>query len=68
VIYQSDLHAARVLYDISECRDRYLARPALVNHAQHVIKAKTVAIVDDSTAYGQKVAKNLKLQAKADGI
>ena len=42
--------------------------PALANYAQKDLKAKTVAIVDDATAYGQGLANEFEKQAKADGL
>jgi len=42
--------------------------PALANYASKKLKAKTVAIVDDATAYGQGLANEFEKQAKADGI
>jgi branched-chain amino acid transport system substrate-binding protein len=42
--------------------------PALANYATNVLKAKSVAIVDDSTAYGQGLASQFEKQAKANGM
>jgi branched-chain amino acid transport system substrate-binding protein len=42
--------------------------PALANFAKNVLKSKSVAIVDDSTAYGQGLAAEFEKQAKANGI
>jgi branched-chain amino acid transport system substrate-binding protein len=42
--------------------------PALANYASKNLKAKTVAIVDDATAYGQGLANEFEKQAKADGM
>jgi len=42
--------------------------PALANYASKNLKAKTVAIVDDATAYGQGLANEFEKQAKANGI
>ncbi|OTP74116.1 Leucine-, isoleucine-, valine-, threonine-, and alanine-binding protein [Caballeronia sordidicola] len=42
--------------------------PALANYAQRVLKSKTVAIVDDSTAYGQGLANQFEASAKANGM
>ncbi|MGF7128873.1 branched-chain amino acid transport system substrate-binding protein [Paraburkholderia sp. EB58] len=42
--------------------------PALANYAQKDLKAKTVAIVDDATAYGQGLANEFEKQAKTDGL
>jgi branched-chain amino acid transport system substrate-binding protein len=42
--------------------------PALANYAQKDLKAKTVAIVDDATAYGQGLANEFEKQAKVDGL
>src|ERR1700686_1116822 len=42
--------------------------PALANYAARSLKAKSVAIVDDATAYGQGLANEFKKQAKADGM
>ncbi|MDE1179092.1 branched-chain amino acid ABC transporter substrate-binding protein [Paraburkholderia sp.] len=42
--------------------------PALANYAKATLKAKSVAIVDDATAYGQGLANEFEKQAKADGL
>lgn len=42
--------------------------PALANYAEHTRKAKSVAIVDDATSYGQGLADEFEKQAKLDGI
>lgn len=42
--------------------------PALANYAERRLKAKSVAIVDDATAYGQGLADEFEKQGKADGI
>ncbi|WP_347557000.1 branched-chain amino acid ABC transporter substrate-binding protein [Robbsia sp. KACC 23696] len=42
--------------------------PALANYASKNLKAKTVAIVDDATAYGQGLADQFEKQAKANGL
>jgi branched-chain amino acid transport system substrate-binding protein len=42
--------------------------PALANYASKSLKAKSVAIVDDATAYGQGLANEFEKQAKADGL
>ncbi|MFC0402417.1 branched-chain amino acid ABC transporter substrate-binding protein [Paraburkholderia rhizosphaerae] len=42
--------------------------PALANYAVKTLKAKTVAIVDDSTAYGQGLATEFEKQARANGL
>ncbi len=42
--------------------------PALANYASKTLKARSVAIVDDATAYGQGLADEFEKQAKADGI
>ncbi len=42
--------------------------PALADYAAKTLKAKTVAIVDDATAYGQGLANEFEKQAKADGL
>lgn len=42
--------------------------PALANYAAKNLKAKSVAIVDDATAYGQGLANEFEKQAKADGM
>jgi branched-chain amino acid transport system substrate-binding protein len=42
--------------------------PALANYAAKNLKAKSVAIVDDATAYGQGLANEFEKQAKANGI
>ncbi|MGF6932229.1 branched-chain amino acid transport system substrate-binding protein [Paraburkholderia sp. UCT70] len=42
--------------------------PTLADYAAKTLKVKTVAIVDDSTAYGQGLAVEFEKQAKADGI
>lgn len=41
--------------------------PALANYAVKVLKVRTVAIVDDSTAYGQGLASQFEKGAKAQG-
>ena len=42
--------------------------PALADYAMKSLKIKTVAIVDDATAYGQGLAVEFEKRAKADGI
>jgi branched-chain amino acid transport system substrate-binding protein len=42
--------------------------PALANYATKGLKAKSVAIVDDATAYGQGLANEFEKQAKANGV
>jgi branched-chain amino acid transport system substrate-binding protein len=42
--------------------------PTLADYAAKTLKVKSVAIVDDSTAYGQGLAVEFEKQAKADGI
>ena len=42
--------------------------PALANYASTHLKAKTVAIVDDATAYGQGLADQFEKHAKAIGL
>ena len=42
--------------------------PALANYASKGLKAKSVAIVDDATAYGQGLANEFEKQAKANGV
>ncbi|PXW28446.1 branched-chain amino acid ABC transporter substrate-binding protein [Paraburkholderia caballeronis] len=42
--------------------------PTLADYAANTMKIHTVAIVDDSTAYGQGLAVEFEKQAKADGI
>ena len=42
--------------------------PALANYAAASQKAKSVAIVDDASAYGQGLADEFEKQAKTDGI
>lgn len=42
--------------------------PSLANFASKSLKVKTVAIVDDATAYGQGLATEFEKGAKADGI
>jgi len=42
--------------------------PTLADYAAKTLKVKTVAIVDDSTAYGQGLAVEFEKQAKANGI
>ncbi|WP_420814735.1 branched-chain amino acid ABC transporter substrate-binding protein [Paraburkholderia susongensis] len=42
--------------------------PALAEYAQKVLHAKSVAIVDDSTAYGQGLANEFEKTAKAGGV
>jgi branched-chain amino acid transport system substrate-binding protein len=44
-----------------------LQGPALANYALDALHAKTVAIVDDSTAYGQGLADEFEKAAKAKG-
>jgi branched-chain amino acid transport system substrate-binding protein len=45
-----------------------LQGPALANYALDSLHAKTVAIVDDSTAYGQGLADEFEKAAKAKGV
>jgi len=42
--------------------------PALANYAAKIMKVKTVAIVDDATAYGEGLADQFAKQAKANGM
>ncbi len=42
--------------------------PALADYASKTLKVKTIAIVDDATAYGQGLADEFEKKAKADGI
>ncbi|WP_414444030.1 branched-chain amino acid ABC transporter substrate-binding protein [Burkholderia sp. 22PA0106] len=42
--------------------------PTLADYAAHTLHVKSVAIVDDSTAYGQGLAVEFEKRAKADGI
>lgn len=42
--------------------------PTLADYAAKTLKVKTVAIVDDSTAYGQGLAVEFEKQAKANGM
>lgn len=42
--------------------------PALADYATRTLKVKTVAIVDDATAYGQGLASEFEKRAKADGL
>lgn len=42
--------------------------PSLANYASKALKAKSVAIVDDATAYGQGLANEFEKQAKANGM
>ncbi|WP_241021630.1 branched-chain amino acid ABC transporter substrate-binding protein [Burkholderia sp. Ac-20353] len=42
--------------------------PSLADYASKVLKIKTVAIVDDATAYGQGLAVEFEKGAKANGI
>lgn len=42
--------------------------PALADYASKTLKAKTVAIVDDATAYGQGLANEFEKRAKANGM
>jgi len=42
--------------------------PALANYASKTLKAKTVAIIDDATAYGKGLADEFEKTAKADGL
>ncbi|WP_254699884.1 branched-chain amino acid ABC transporter substrate-binding protein [Trinickia violacea] len=42
--------------------------PALANYAAKVMKLKTVAVVDDSTSYGQGLANEFEKSAKALGL
>jgi len=42
--------------------------PALANYAAHVLKAKSAAIIDDATAYGQGLADEFSKQAQANGM
>jgi branched-chain amino acid transport system substrate-binding protein len=45
-----------------------LQGPALANYASKNLKAKTVAIVDDATAYGGGLASEFEKQAKINGM
>ena len=42
--------------------------PTLADYAAKTLKVKSIAIVDDSTAYGQGLAVEFEKQAKANGI
>jgi branched-chain amino acid transport system substrate-binding protein len=42
--------------------------PALANYVAHALKAKTVAIIDDSTQYGKGLADEFEKTAKAEGV
>jgi len=42
--------------------------PALANYASKDLKVKSVAIVDDSTAYGQGLANEFEKTAKSLGM
>lgn len=42
--------------------------PALANYASKNLKARSVAIVDDATAYGEGLANQFEKQAKANGL
>ena len=42
--------------------------PALANYVAHTLKAKTVAIIDDSTQYGKGLADEFEKTAKAEGV
>lgn len=42
--------------------------PALANYMSHTLKAKTVGIVDDATAYGKGLADEFEKAAKAAGV
>jgi branched-chain amino acid transport system substrate-binding protein len=42
--------------------------PALADYATKTLKARSVAIVDDATAYGQGLANEFEKRAKADGM
>ena len=42
--------------------------PALANYAAKSLKAKTVAIIDDATAYGKGLADEFEKTAKANGM
>ena len=42
--------------------------PALANYVAHDLKAKTVAIIDDSTQYGKGLADEFEKTAKAEGV
>lgn len=42
--------------------------PALANYVSHTLKAKTVAIIDDATAYGKGLADEFEKTAKANGM
>ena len=42
--------------------------PALADYASKTLKAKSVAIVDDATAYGQGLANEFEKQAKLNGM
>jgi branched-chain amino acid transport system substrate-binding protein len=42
--------------------------PALADYASKILHAKSVAIVDDATAYGQGLANEFEKRAKANGM
>jgi branched-chain amino acid transport system substrate-binding protein len=42
--------------------------PALANYASKGLKVKTVAVVDDATAYGEGLANEFEKTAKANGV
>jgi branched-chain amino acid transport system substrate-binding protein len=42
--------------------------PALADYASKTLHAKSVAIVDDATAYGQRLANEFEKRAKANGM
>ncbi|WP_158936329.1 branched-chain amino acid ABC transporter substrate-binding protein [Burkholderia sp. S171] len=42
--------------------------PALANYASKALKSRSVAIVDDATAYGQGLANEFEKQAKSNGM
>jgi branched-chain amino acid transport system substrate-binding protein len=42
--------------------------PALANYTQQTLKAKTVSIVDDATAFGQGLADEFEKTARANGL
>lgn len=42
--------------------------PSLADYASKTLKIKSIAIVDDATAYGQGLASEFEKRAKADGI
>ncbi len=42
--------------------------PALADYASKTLKAKSVAIIDDATAYGKGLADEFEKKAKADGM